>query len=37
MVEKEYSWDLIVEKTLKLYEELILEKNAKLSFRKFRK
>lgn len=37
MVEKEYSWDAIVDKTLELYRNLILEKNAKLSFGKIRK
>lgn len=37
MAEIEYSWDAIVEKTLRLYEELIFEKNAKLSFGKFKK
>lgn len=37
MVEKEYSWDSIVKKTLEVYEGLIMEKNAKLLLRKFKK
>jgi glycosyltransferase involved in cell wall biosynthesis len=37
MVEREYSWDSIVEKTLNLYEELMLKKNAKLLLGKFKK